>query len=332
EMPAAWRLALRRFAAAPQLQRTRAALEGEGEGEGATQPVPSRADEYLLVQTMLGTLPVGGLAEDALADYRERIERYMLKAVREAKLRTSWLDPDPTYEEGLVAFIRSVLGRVRPNPLLGELQALADVLAWFGAFNGLAMAALKLTSPGVPDIYQGTELVDLSLVDPDNRRPVDYARRTRLLDELAALPAGEARPAALRALAASPHDGRLKLWVTWRLLQLRREQPALFRDGGYAALAPTGACADHVVAFARAQGAATAITLAGRLFAKLLGARTLAPVGDAWRDTRVVAAGLPEGTLLDDWVSGATLVVEDGEIALSRAFAALPVAVLVART
>src|SRR5205085_12076059 len=117
-----------------------------------------------------------------------------------------------------------------------------------------------------PDVYQGNELMDLSLVDPDNRRPVDYALRGRLLDELAAAGEGAGLAARLRELGRTPTDGRLKLWVTWRLLQLRRERTALYRDGGYTALQAEGSRAEHVVAFARGSGPDAAITLAGRFF------------------------------------------------------------------
>mgnify|MGYP003576263321 CR=1 FL=1 len=320
EMPAAWRLWLRRWSASPQLQRA------EGDGERW----PSAADEYLLWQTLLGTLPVGGLGDGDLSAYRERIERYALKAAREAKLHTSWISPDADYEAALTAFVRSVLVRVRPNPLLTDLQAQASALAWFGALGSLAMVLLKFTSPGVPDVYQGNEVMDLSLVDPDNRRPVDYARRERWLGELAALDAGGSPAASLAGLLREPCDGRLKLWITWRLLALRERMPLLFRDGDYTALAVTGARAEHAIGYVREHEGRHVIAVAGRLFARLGLSPGELPVGEAvWGDTSIELPQLADGTQVRNVLTGELLAVEAGGIRLSRLFATLPVAALV---
>ncbi|MBX3624182.1 MAG: malto-oligosyltrehalose synthase [Rhizobacter sp.] len=278
EMPAAWRLGLARWRRLARQYKTE--LNGE--------PAPSAADEYLLYQTVLGTLPAEGLAEATLADYRERIVQYMLKAAREAKRHTSWTCPDEAYENALTAFVRSVLARVSPNPLLGDLQASASALAWFGALNSLSLVLMKFTSPGVPDVYQGNELLDLSLVDPDNRRPVDFGLRDRHLAGLEALHTTPDAPEQLRQLAAQPFDGRAKLWLTWRLLQLRAEQATLFRDGRYVPLAVTGARQEHLVAYAREQGHEVLVVLAARLFARLQPEPGALPLGEAvWGDTAV---------------------------------------------
>jgi len=311
EIPAAWRLALRRWGALNRAHRT--ALE--------SGPAPSPADEYLLYQTLLGTLPPGTLDEAALAAWRGRIERYMVKAAREAKAHTSWISPSEEYENALAAFVRGLLGRLAPNPFLEDLRAQAEPIAWFGALNSLTLALVKLASPGVPDLYQGTEVMDLSLVDPDNRRPVDYARRAALLEALAAL--GDPRP-----LLETLHDGRAKLWVTWRLLELRRKLPELFRDGGYLPLAPAGARAEHVLAFARPHASGTLVVVAGRLYAKMLGAAGKLPLGAAWEDTLVA---LPPGVAaLENVLTGERLETGDGQLPLARACARFPVAALLA--
>jgi (1->4)-alpha-D-glucan 1-alpha-D-glucosylmutase len=255
EMPAAWRLLLRRWSRMNRMHRGR--LDG-----GA--PAPAPADEYLLYQTLLGTLPAGGLDEAGLAPYRERMQQYALKAAREAKTHTSWISPDEAYETALAGFIGGLLGRLAPNLFLDDLQAQVHTLAWYGALNSLSTTLLKFTSPGVPDIYQGHEVVSLTLVDPDNRQPVDYARHAERLAALGALDPSDAGE-----LAAAPHDGRAKLWITSRLLALRSERPALFRDGDYRALKTGGRHADHVVAFARRHAGATLVAVAGRLFAGL---------------------------------------------------------------
>jgi (1->4)-alpha-D-glucan 1-alpha-D-glucosylmutase len=180
---------------------------------------------------------------------------------------------------------------------------------------------VKFTSPGVPDLYQGNEVMDLSLVDPDNRRPVDYARRAALLEELAAL--GDPRP-----LADTLHDGRAKLWVTWRLLELRRRLPELFRDGGYLPLAPSGARAEHVLAFARPHASGTLVVVAGRLYAKMLGAAGKLPLGAAWADT---AIALPPGVAaLENVLTGERLDAGGGALPLARACGRFPVAALLA--
>ncbi len=311
ETPAAWRLMLRRWSGMNRAHRAR--LESGS--------APCAADEYLLYQSLLGTIPPGPLDEAALAAWRERIERYMIKAAREAKANTSWISPNEEYESALLGFVRALLGRLAPNPFLEDLRAQAEPIAGFGALNSLSLALIKFASPGVPDIYQGTELMDLSLVDPDNRRPVDYARRTRLLQELAAL--RDPRP-----LLDTPQDGRAKLWVAWRLLELRREQPELFRDGGYAPLAASGKHAEHVLAFARTHASGTLIVIAGRLYAKMLGDAGRLPLGEAWGDT-VIA--LPPGVnALENVLTGERFELGDGRLPLAQACARFPVGAFLA--
>ncbi|MBX3619102.1 MAG: malto-oligosyltrehalose synthase [Rhizobacter sp.] len=324
EMPAAWRLGLARW------RRLAAGYKSELNG----QPAPSAGDEYLLYQTLLGTLPAQGLADDTLGAYRERIERYMHKAAREAKQHTSWVCPDEAYENALTAFVRGVLARVQPNPLLTDLQGYASTLAWFGALNSLSTVLMKFTSPGVPDLYQGNELIDLSLVDPDNRRPVDFALRERHLGTLETLAARPDAAECARALAQEPHDGRAKLWLTWRLLQRRAEQPELFRDGRYLPLTVTGARQDHVLAYARQQGEATLVVIVGRLFSRLGAEPGVLPLGAAiWGDTAVELPAAPPGAR---WVSALTgepvpdeAVPEQGRrVHLAEAFRHFPAAAL----
>ncbi len=319
EMPAGWRLALRRWSKLNRAHRS--------ELEAGSAPSP--ADEYLLYQTLLGSLPTQGLDEAALGAYRERIEQYALKAARESKANTSWISPNEEYERALGAFVRGLLARVQPNPFLDDLRAQAATLAWFGALNSVSMAAIKFTSPGVPDLYQGCELNDLSLVDPDNRRPVDYALRSRLLDQFEAA-AQDAGPFA-RSLLEDPADGRAKLWTTWRLLEVRERLPALFAQGDYHALSARGSAAAHVVAYRRAQGQDRIIVICGRLIAKLLGAPGKLPLGEAaWGDTQVEVPGIADGATLVNLLTGERLTVSGGAIRLARALASFPAAVLLA--
>ncbi|WP_218508976.1 malto-oligosyltrehalose synthase [Variovorax sp. dw_308] len=325
EFPAAWRLALRRW------REMNAAAPG-----GAA--LPSAADQYLLYQTLLGTLPAGGLDDDTRAPYIARIERYALKAARESKEFTSWVTPNADYEAALTGFVQRLLTPAQDNVFLPDLQAMSATLAWFGALNSMSMTLIKYTSPGVPDLYQGNELMDLSLVDPDNRRSVDYGLRAQWLDALAAQAQQQPAdiPTLVRDLAQSPHDGRAKLWLTWRLMGLRKEVPLLFRDGGYAGLHARGAKAQHIVAYARQHRGQALVVIAGRLFAGLeadaadAAAAQRLPLGHAsWGDTVVKLPGWPEGTRFRNVLTDETLVMVDGAVRVSDAFGSLPGAALV---
>jgi (1->4)-alpha-D-glucan 1-alpha-D-glucosylmutase len=242
------------------------------------EEVPSRNREYFLYQTLVGAWPF-----DERAGLVERLKQYMLKAAREAKTHTFWLDNNSEYEDALLDFTEKLL--TTSGEFLKSFTAFQKRVAYYGVFNSLAQAVIKLTVPGVPDFYQGTELWDLSLVDPDNRRPVDYELRRQLLGELRES-AGSNAAALAGQLLARPADGRVKLFVIYRTLQARREQRELFAQGDYLPLNVTGEHAAHVVAFARRQGERFAMTIAPRLLASVVGEDQL-PVGDVWRDTTV---------------------------------------------
>lgn len=217
---------------------------------------PSATFEYMLYQTLLGVWP---LQEPADAGFVERIQAYALKAAREGKEETSWLNPHETYENGIRDFIAKILDPAQSAEFLEALQTIARRVALLGTLNSLSQLTLKATLPGVPDFYQGTEFWDLSLVDPDNRRPVDFVARH------AALTALEAPD--WSGLTKAWPDGRLKLAWTRHLLELRNRLPDIFVRGGYQPLEVRGAHADHVIAFARTHGRAAAIVVVGRHFA-----------------------------------------------------------------
>lgn len=369
EMPATWRLALRRWrnlnADARDAAMADAAAGDASVGDATAGAMPSAADEYLLYQTLLGTLPEGGLDAASLAPYADRIVTYMLKAARESKVHTRWTHPDEAYEAALERFVRKLLGQVDGNAFLDDVQALGSTLAWFGALNSLTLTLVKYASPGVPDLYQGNEVMDLSLVDPDNRRPVDYAMRLRWLEELeqrasdaettGSSDGGSGMAALAHELAASPFDGRAKLWITWRLLSLRREQPLLFQDGSYVGLRVTGTHAAHVLAFARKHEDQHLIVIAGRLFSCLDRASAasegadaasaggnaatsasasdattrVVPSGEAvWENTAVALPGWPEGARFENVLTGEVVVLVHGAIRLAHAFAHFPAAAL----
>jgi (1->4)-alpha-D-glucan 1-alpha-D-glucosylmutase len=210
----------------------------------------------------------------------------MRKAVREAKQHTSWLNPDTEYESALHGFIAAVLDPAAGAGFLGDFLPFQHRISRIGLLNSLSQTLLTLTAPGVPDTYQGTELWDFSLVDPDNRRGVDFEKRSRLLEELEAEFAAEIPAARLHDLLARLEDGRGKLFVIWKCLALRARQPALFESGVYMPLRTGGAHARHLCAFARRHGETAAISVAPRLIAGLAGDGQAIPVAaSAWGDT-----------------------------------------------
>ncbi|MGE5526508.1 MAG: malto-oligosyltrehalose synthase [Rhodospirillaceae bacterium] len=319
EMPAEWRLMLRRWS---RMNRNR-----KRECDGTM--VPAGNEEYLLYQTLVGSLPSEMLDDEALAAYRDRICAYMIKAVREAKLHSSWINVNAEYEQALVAFIGQLLGKVHGNLFLDDLRRQTRTISWFGALNGISMMLVKLTSPGVPDIYQGTELIDLSLVDPDNRRPVDYARRARLLEGFRAFADGGGIGACARELARTAEDGRAKLWTIWRALDLRRRQPDVFEQGGYQALHTSGARSDHLVAYARRHGDEAVVAIAGRLWAKLGGPAGTVPLGPAfWGDTAVDLSPLRAMGSAVNVLTGTPVQLTDEGLRIADTFSDFPGALI----
>ena len=318
EMPGEWRQRARRWS---ELSRS---LRREIDG----MPAPSPGDEYMVYQTLLGAWPVELLGRpadrDALTAFLARIEHYVIKAVREAKVISSWENPAEAYEAACLGFVRGVLNP--GHPVLGDLAAFAERVAFVGMLSSLAQTALRLTAPGVPDTYQGDELWDLSLVDPDNRAAVDFAARDRLLRAMDHCPSVEQARAAL----ASWPDGRIKMLVLHALLRLRRRCADVHLRGTYEPLATSGAHADRLVAFARRHGATGIVVVAGRLFGTLLGGEARAYDGAAWGDSAIVG-GPDLAGVWQDALTGASIDLENGHRGLTAAtvLSLLPVAVLV---
>ncbi|MDH5511697.1 MAG: malto-oligosyltrehalose synthase, partial [Gammaproteobacteria bacterium] len=280
EIPGEWREHLARWS---RINRSRKRRLTDGWA-------PSQNDEYLLYQTLLGMWPPGRLDDALLGSVRERAEAYMLKAIREAKVHTSWINRNQDYEEGVCAFVQALLGTTEHNLFLEDFLTLQRRIAPLGWYNGLSQTLLKLTSPGVPDFYQGTELFELSLVDPDNRRPVDHAARLRLLDEVIGLAQtdNKKRPGKVCDLLRNPEDGRAKLYLIWRVLMLRRHHPRWFAAGDYLPLGAEGARSEHLCAFARLQDEQAIITVVPRWFSRLVSDKHPLPLGpDVWADTLI---------------------------------------------
>jgi (1->4)-alpha-D-glucan 1-alpha-D-glucosylmutase len=290
---------------------------------------PLRTTDNFIYQALVGVWPIGARAiqDDAplLADLAGRLTGYIEKAVREAKLRTSWTDPDEEYERAIEAFVAGLLDPASPARYLRDVAPLVAEIAPTGIWNALARVAVHLTAPGVPDLYQGDELWFQALVDPDNRRPVDWAARESRLDVVRrACETGEHGVPPLDVLRRwrdEPEDGTLKLYLTTRLLHLRTADDAAFA-AGYAPLDAAGTHAERVVAYRRGDGSAARIVVVPRLTAAL-GAG--APVGARWGDTRITGV---EGMEWRCRLSGATMPAWDGAIEAGAAFAELPFAVL----
>ena len=308
EIPGAWRRRVSLWA------RLNEACKRQTDGS----LTPSRNDEYLLYQTLIGAWPLEIPDETAHDEFVARIEVYMLKAVREAKQHTSWINRNPAYEEALSGFVHEILRR--GSPFLDDFLPFQRWLSRFGLYNSLSQVALKLTAPGVPDIYQGNELWDFSLVDPDNRRPVDYSARESALASLDEVAAPE--------LLATLEDGRAKLMLTTRLLALRQRHETLFRDGDYLPLASSGTKAEHLCAFARQHGSEAVVMVAPRLYVGLLDGEERLPIGDVWGDTRLELGPLGAETRWRDLISGRMHAAGE-TLLLAEALAEFPVAVLV---
>jgi (1->4)-alpha-D-glucan 1-alpha-D-glucosylmutase len=279
---------------------------------GKLAPDPSA--EYLFYQTLVGIWPVPDPCDcdqqfpdaSVLNDLRERLEQYMLKAAREAKTRTNWVKPNASYEKALVTFIRSVLlaADAESSLFLREVHQLVARIARPGFWNSLSRTLIQFTAPGTPDLYQGDELWNYALVDPDNRRPVDYGLRQRLLEDVALRsedPSTENRAGFLRSLVESPEDGRIKLHLIRCLLHARRANHELFARGRYEPLEASGPAADNVFAFARTTDTQAAIAIAPRLTTSLGSETARPPTGpEVWKDTCV---RLPEQYQGRRWTS-----------------------------
>lgn len=304
EMPTDWLKIARFWRAINRRHKTR--IDGES--------APDANEEYLLYQTLLGSWPMEGLTEANRTAFLERIQATMTKALREAKVNTSWIEPNEAWESAMHTFVARLLDPARQNAFPGSCARLASRLARLGAVNSLSQTVLKLTVPGVPDFYQGCELWDLSLVDPDNRRPVDFHRREA---ELARLEAG-ADPG---ELLAQWSDGRIKLFVIRTLLHFRRTLPRLFSQGRYEPVQVRGIHQRSCLAFERNDGSQSLLVVVPRLSARV----GFPPVGERWGDTAIEPLSQPGAW--NDVFTGKTHP-PGASLSLASALAILPVAVL----
>jgi (1->4)-alpha-D-glucan 1-alpha-D-glucosylmutase len=323
EVPGEWQEAVRRW----HLLARRLRREVDG------RVAPDRNDEYLLYQTLIGAWPLDE-EERAGGAFAARMAAYMDKATREAKLRTGWINADAEYDQAVRAFVTGVLAP--DSPTVAEMGSFALRVARHGMVNSLGQTVLKIASPGVPDFYQGTELWDLSLVDPDNRRPVALADRMQMLEALRAR--GAAPSADLGALCEELleqwTDGRIKLHLIHRALAERRADPTLFIAGAYRTLGATGPRGEHAVALARVADRRAVVAVVTRLSARLSGFGGPVPRGpEAWGETRLVLDNADLAGTYRDAFSGRRLITADDRhgpgLAMADVLARLPVALLV---
>jgi (1->4)-alpha-D-glucan 1-alpha-D-glucosylmutase len=320
EIPAAWKLMLKRWR---RLNRGRKHLV---DGVDA----PSRNDEYLLYQTLVGTWPLIPPNDEELADYRTRIDAYMIKALREGKEHSSWVQVNSEYEGAVSDFVLALLAPGDKNLFLADFVPMVQTISHHGLINALAQALIKVTSPGVPDIYQGCELWQFNLVDPDNRRPVDFALRRELLAQVQALVDAppEQWPERLQPLVADMSDGRIKLYTLWQSLALRTRWPELLEQGDYLPLKVSGEHAAHVCAYARRHGERAIIVVVPLLPVRLLGDNRVLPLGnEVWADTMLELPDALAGAGWRNLLSGESHSA-GGQLAIGEVLASFPVALL----
>ncbi len=304
EIPDQWRESLGRWRRMNKKKKTLI--------DGRWAPDPN--EEYLLYQTLLGSWPLNPDNElpvpfiervatslfgawpfhpenEAEIDlFKKRIKEYMVKALREAKIHTSWINPDPVYEEALLQFIDTLLSPSPDNAFLKDFEPLQQRMAYSGMFNSLSQTLLKITSPGTPDFYQGTELWDFSLADPDNRRPVDFKIRKEMLKALKKKmgTAGKGLTGLVKELLRNWRDGRIKLYLTFKSLNFRKEHHRLFAEGAYLPLLSDGNLKSHVCAFARQGEGQTVLAIVPRLLIPLVSSLDALPIGKVWEDSRII--------------------------------------------
>ena len=321
EIPADWAQAIRSWRSLNLSHKTD--LGGE--------EAPGPSVEYLFYQSLVGVWPLTEPTPCELAELAARLKAYLQKALREGKIYSSWINPNRPYEDAVERFISAVLDSSRDNLFLHQVSDFVGRIKAAGMWNSLSQTLLKIASPGVPDFYQGCEIWDFSLVDPDNRRPVDYAHRRELMQCLRQME-GRGAVRQIQEIAAHPENGAVKLFVTSRALCLRKSNPDLMTAGEYLPLRAAGHRQNHVIAFARTWKHRAAIAVCGRFF-MALGASHQMPVGEhAWGDTVVLLRrGVPRLAFRDVF-SRITVEAEtrNGQfvLPLAKVFAHLPVALL----
>jgi (1->4)-alpha-D-glucan 1-alpha-D-glucosylmutase len=290
---------------------------------------PSLNEEYFIYQTLAGAWPWTMVNSEEREEFVRRIQEYMTKALSEAKVNLSWTNPNPAYVDAVHAFVRNILmpdARGREPRFVETIGEILPALKLFGAVNSLAQVVLKIASPGLPDFYQGTEMWDLSLVDPDNRRPVDYEVRRRALEEMQEKAMSTGDPGVCREVLERLDDGRVKLWTMHRALELRNRMAEVFQRGEYVPVDVTKDYAEHVIGFSRG---GRVLAVVPRFAYTLMDGKARLPLGSAWGCGEVVVEEMA-GALVENVFTGERIAVgQDGRIALKALFAEFPVGLFV---
>ena len=323
EMPVAWRTRLARWR---RMNEKRRRMIDD-------RPAPDANEECLIYQTLVGAWPLPRGESGGTEAFTGRIKEYVLKALREAKVNTSWIDQDRDYEEAVMGFVAGIIKDAPGNRFLRDFAPFQAAISELGMYNSLSQTLLKIASPGVPDFYQGTEIWDFSLVDPDNRRQVDFEARKGLLDGLKELEARLPAVEVARELTARKEDGRIKLYVISKALACRRAHREIFESGGYLPLACEGPRAGNICAFARAIGPKAVLVVAPRLFAELVPGPGVPPQGEpVWKDSFLLVPPQLESPRYLDIFTGQAVIPARGagvaRLALGEVLADFPVALL----
>jgi (1->4)-alpha-D-glucan 1-alpha-D-glucosylmutase len=297
------------------------------------QIVPDFNEEYLLYQTLIGAWPIGQMNKDEYEIFKKRIKDYMLKASKEAKVNTSWINPNAIYEDALSVFIERIMNNTYDNKFLKDFLPFQKKILYYGIFNSLSQVLLKITSPGVPDFYQGTEIWDFSLVDPDNRRPVDYSMRMRMLEGLKKRESEISLSELAEDLTINKDDGRIKLYLIYKALNYRSENREIFEKGEYLTIEVMGENANNVCAFARRIGNTMVLVVAPRLFTGLIQQQENLPFGkEVWKDSFIALPFDAPGVRYRNIFTGETLtaMMHKGAtvLYLSEIISSFPVALL----
>ncbi len=325
EVPDEWRTILFRCA------RTNAGMRTLVDGK----PAPERSDEYLYYQTLLSAWPAD-CGKEPSAGFVERILQFMQKAIKEKKVYTSWINPSVEYDGAMAGFVRHTLTGSGSKRFLRLFLPFQRRIAFPGMINSLAQLVLKMVAPGIPDFFQGSELWDLNLVDPDNRRPVDYRRRQYLLEQMESFRcpcSPDATAAFVKEMLTDWSDGRIKLYLTSAGLHLRRRYPALFLEGNYLPLSADGENKEHIVGLARNLGTQSVIALVPRFVARLLGGSQSCPIGpEVWKDTTISLPAELAGHIYRNVFTNARVTPTSQsdriQVPVAEALGACPVAIL----
>jgi len=291
---------------------------------------PDGNEEYLLYQTIVGAWPWDERPA-SMKEYVDRLKEYATKALSEAKVNLSWLNPDRNYVDAVHAFLEAILApqpNGRPTDFVASVRELLPKLRLFGAVNSLSQLVLKIAAPGVPDFYQGTDMWDLSLVDPDNRRPVDYALRQSSLEAMKASADRDGALNVAKQVTEELSNGRVKLWTMHRALELRNQLRELFHHGSYQPLVLDGDRAENLIGFERRHGDDVVIALLPRFACSLVSGAEKLPLGDAWGNAHLVNPAWSNMVFWNVFTDERVSVGADGKLELSEVFAAFPVVLL----